>query len=302
MRQFYAFTLVLVRLSGLMVLAPALGSSAVPAHIRVLLAVALSFVLTPVLHNHSHVLFDRLDRNHDGVLKREEVPPRLRDRFDRLAAKSGRPDTALGPDEFRFQAPIPPTLVDYAWIVGGELALGVVLGLGVFTILSGLQLAGEMIDQQAGLALAEIFNPGFGANGSITGTLLFWLGVAALLMMEPVNGHLMLVSALVETFQTLPLGEAYVSLSAVELLRDLVHQSLVLAIQVAAPLLATMSLVALAMGYLGHTVPQINVLVVGFPVRVLVNLLVLGLSLSGAARVVVDVIPKVIDHLSEALG
>ena len=111
-----------------------------------------------------------------------------------------------------------------------------------------------------------------------------------------------MVAALVETFQTLPIGEATVSVSAVELLRDLVHQSLVLAVQVAAPLLATMSLVALAMGFLGHTVPQINVLVVGFPIRALTNLLVLSLSMSGVARAVVDVVPKVIDQIRQALG
>jgi len=81
-----------------------------------------------------------------------------------------------------------------------------------------------------------------------------------------------------------------------------VHQSLVLGVQVAAPLLAAMSLVALTMGFLGHSIPQINVLVIGFPIRVVVSLCVLAMSLSGAARALVDAVPTAIDALYHALA
>ena len=149
--------------------------------------------------------------------------------------------------------------------------------------------------------MGEISNPGFEINGSVTGQFLFMLGVTLLLIMEPVGGHLMMVSVLVETFQTLPVGEAYVSASAVELLRDLVYQSLVLGVQVAAPLLATMTLVALTMGFQGHTVPQVNVLIVGFPIRAMISLLVIAVTLSGVGRVVVDLVPSVIDDIRKIL-
>jgi flagellar biosynthetic protein FliR len=56
------------------------------------------------------------------------------------------------------------------------------------------------------------------------------------------------------------------------------------------------------MGFLGHSVPQINVLVIGFPIRVLVSLLVLTASLSGIARTVVDLVPSTIDALVRAIS
>ena len=62
-----------------------------------------------------------------------------------------------------------------------------------------------------------------------------------------------------------------------------------------------MSLVALTMGFLGHTVPQVNVLVIGFPVRAMVSLLVLSATFSGASRAVVDIVPGVIDQLRHVL-
>ena len=302
MRHFYAFTLVLVRMSGLMIVGPVFGTPVVPANIRILLVLVMSILITPTLYDHSRLMFDRLDRNHDGLLTREEIPDNLHGRFDRLAGDAaGRPNIALTENQFALEVQVPRTIVNYVWVVSGEFALGFVLGLGVITVLSGLQLAGQIIDQQAGLALAEVFNPGFDTNTSISGTFLFLFGITVFLMIEPMNGHLMMTAALIETFQTFPIGEAYVSTTAVELLRDLVHQSLVLAVQIAAPLLAGMSLVALAMGFLGHTVPQINVLIIGFPIRAMTNLVILSLTLSGAARTIVDVVPKVIDHLSNAL-
>ena len=77
--------------------------------------------------------------------------------------------------------------------------------------------------------------------------------------------------------------------------------ALLLAVQVCGPLLATMSLVTLSMGYLGHSVPQFNQLVIGMPIRSLVGVLVLLLTLSGTSRVVIDAVPETIQQIERAL-
>jgi len=302
---FYTFTLVLLRMAGLMTIGPLFGQSLVPPNVRILLVVTLSILITPALRGQERIGFVRLDADHNGRLTRAELPEQFDGRFDRLlraAGKNSEPAAFLTIDEFHQTAQIPSTVFDYAWIGVAEFALGLVLGLGVLTILAGLQLAGQLIDQQTGISLGEIANPGLDMNGSVTGTMLFLLGMTLLLLIKPIGGHLMMVSALVETFQTLPVGEAVVSSSSVDLLGDLVHESLVLGVQVAAPMLAVMSLVALTMGFLGHTVPQINVLVVGFPIRVLLSLGILTLAISGVGRVLVDTIPDVIDRLGTVLS
>jgi len=302
MQQFYTFTLVLVRMAGLMTLGPIFGQRIVPGNIRILLVLSMSFLITPTLHKQTLRGFERLDADENGLLTREEIPENLLPRFEQLLKLDRQnKEDSLTFAEYGRGTRIPSSVLDYVWIGVGEFALGLVLGLGVLTILSGLQLAGELIDQQTGLALAEISNPGLEVSGSITGQLLFLLGTMVLLMLEPIGGHLLMVSALVETFQTLPVGEAYITASTVDLLRDLVHQSLVLGVQVAAPILATMSLVALTLGFLGHSVPQINILVIGFAVRAMVSLLVLTLTISGAARAMVDLVPVVIDELRHSL-
>ncbi|WP_417389236.1 flagellar biosynthetic protein FliR [Gimesia sp.] len=301
MLQFYAFTLVLVRISGLMIIGPVFGQPIFPTNIRILLIVSLSLLITPTLHDQTTVGFYQLDINQDQRLSQDEVPEHLQDRFDDLIVTAGRQATQeLTVNDYRFVTRMPNSLLDYAWSILGELTLGFSLGLGVYIILLSLQMAGQMIDQQAGMALGEVFNPGFDMNASLSGQYLYFIGISVFLLMEPVNGHLLMLSSLIDTFQVFPVGEGIVSTNTLDLLQTLMHQSLVLSIKVAAPLLAISALISISMGYLGHTVPQINVLVIGFPIRAMISLIVLVFTLSGAADIVVESIPSAIDQLSRS--
>jgi flagellar biosynthetic protein FliR len=301
--QFYAFTLVIVRLSGLMIVGPIFGQRLVPGNMRVLLIITLAFLITPSVHDHSRLVFDKLDANRDGLLTLDEVPESLQAHFEIQRQAAGKEEgQGLTRAEFQSVLRPPRTILDYTRVAVCELALGFSLGLGVFTILTGLLLAGDLIDQQTGLSLGQIADPSLNITGSVTGQFLFQFALTVLLVMQPTGYHLTMLSALVSTFQSLPLGEAFVSVPVIDLLRDLVHQSLILGIQVAAPLLAAMSLVALTMGFLGHSVPQINVLVVGFPIRAAVSMMVLTAALSGIARAAIDLVPATIDSLVRAIG
>jgi len=300
---FYTFLLVLVRLSGLMVVGPVFGQAVVPANVRALLVVALAFLVTPLVQQQARLGFRELDSNADGRLTLAETPPQLQPRFERLARRAGvePAQAAFTVDEFRAAVQLPRTLVELTVQLVQELGLGFVLGLGVLTLLSGLQLAGQIIDQQTGMVLGEIFNPGLELDGTLSGQFLYWFGLTAFLVTTPLNGHLLIVSALLDTFRTLPPGEAFLLLSTWELLRALVHDSFVLAIQVAAPVLAAMSLVALAMGFLSHTVPQINILVIGFAVRAMLSLLVLAAALAGVGYEVADRVAAGVDLIRTTL-
>jgi flagellar biosynthetic protein FliR len=183
----------------------------------------------------------------------------------------------------------PESLATLAFIVAGELGLGLALGLSVATILSGLQLAGDMIDQQTGLAIGQIFNPGFEEmSGSVSSRLLFLLGTTLFVIAAPVGFHLRLLACLIDTFETLPPGQVFLAQSAVDTLSGLVHASLVFGFQIAAPVLAMLNLLALATGFLGHTVPQINILIIGFPLRIMAALLIFVLAFTAIGEAVLQ--------------
>lgn len=300
--SFYAFTLVFARMSGLMIIGPLFGQSFVPPNIRIFLVLTLSLLITPTLHDQSRRGFEHLDVNNDNRLSRAEIPDELLDTIESREISADDAELSISFPEYAGRAVLPASLFHYGWTLVKELALGGVLGLGVLTIISGLQLAGEMIDQQTGTSLGEVFSPGLDIAGSISGQLLFLLGVAAFLVMKPISGHLMMLSALIDTFQTLPIGQASVSTDVAQLLVDIIRQSFILAVKVAAPLLAVMSLVALSLGFLGHTVPQINLLVVGFPIRVMVSLFVLAATIPVVGSVVTGTAPELIERLRLVLS
>lgn len=178
--------------------------------------------------------------------------------------------------------------------VGLESAVGFILGLGVMIVLSGLQVAGQLIDQQLGTAFATTINPDLEASISPTGQMFFALGGVALLVMEPLNGDLMMLSALVESFRAMPVGSAYIPIETAAVLTGFAHQSLALALQIAAPVLAALSIVNLTIGVICRSVPQINQLTLGFPIRFCTGLFVLALSLSGILRQIVEAVPSAI--------
>jgi flagellar biosynthetic protein FliR len=300
--EFQRFLLVVLRLSGLMIVGPLFGQPSVPMNVRALLVVALALILTPALSGHAARGFQRLDVNGDGRLVAAERPPGTVQPVQHAAVeRSG--DHGVTQAEYLAEAParLPDHLGEWALVAVGELALGLVLGLGTYIVLTGLQLAGQMIDQQAGFSLGSVFNPDFDASGSVSGQTLFLLGLVIFLLMEPLGGHLVLLQTLVQTYETLPCGTAFVSLSAIELVSGLVQQSLLLGLKLAAPLVVMMTLVDLTLGFLAHSVPQVNLQVIGFATRASVCLLILGISLGGLGEVLVNALQPAMESLRDVL-
>ena len=300
--HFYAFLLIVIRMGGLLTTAPLFSQTVVPVNIRAMIAIGLGFVLLPVVVQTSGQQMAAFDRDGNGLLYMEELPEHMHGRLRHVADELNQDVKGGIPIEsFKSRSEIP---IEFSGLLGDilcEFSLGFLLGLGVTVLMSGLQLAGQIIDQQIGLEFASIVNPDLQGGASISGQMLFLLGGVALLVMEPVNGHVLMLQALVETFDAMPVGEAVLFSGTAEFFTGLIQKSLLIGVQVAAPVLATMSLVSLAMGFLGHSVPQINQLVVGFPIRSLAGILILSMSLTGAGRILVDSVPDVISELRIAL-
>ncbi len=297
----YVFLMILFRLSGLMTTGPIFSQSVVPARARVCLILALSCLLAPQMQDSFQQMLASYDRNQDGRLTATEAPQHMQQRVLNVAAELNI-DPELGVS-IRALATAPVmqhSNSDLLQSAASEFGLGFIMGLGVMIVLSGLQLAGQIIDQQIGIDAASVLNPDLG-GAALTSQTFFMLGGVAILLMQPLGGHLMLLGALMETFDTIPVGHIADFSTIHVLLTELIHKSLVLSVQVCSPLLATMSLITLSMGYLGHSVPQFNQLVIGMPIRSLVGIFVLALTLSGSTRAVIDVIPDAIRHVQEAL-
>jgi flagellar biosynthetic protein FliR len=196
---------------------------------------------------------------------------------------------------------LPATLLGTAVAAACELVIGLVIGLSVNLLFTGVELAAQVVAQQMGLGLARVFNPTIEDETGVLEQFYLLLGLVLLLTF---NGHQLVLSGVLDSFRALPPMTVTVQPEMMNVLRGLLAGSYVLALKIAAPAMVVFFLVSMMMGFLGRTVPQINILVVGFPLRVGVGLAVLVGSLGATAvvfsegyRRTVDAVGEMIRHL-----
>lgn len=241
------------RLAGLIQAAPVTGDRTVPLRLRLALAACLATLVLPVVTGPDNAL------------------PRTTPAHNAAAAAES-------------------TLL---LLLAGEFLLGYLLGTGVRLILAGLQLAGHVIDPQAGLAIGQTWNPLTASQESLTGSLIFLAGLAAFLL-PPFHGDLELVAALLDSFTAIPIGSVVAFDSIPTLLATWMQQSTSLALRIAAPFLATVSLVTLAAAFLARGSTGVARSGLAVVPRIVVSLIVLGLALGGAMDAVVASVNDVI--------
>lgn len=246
--SFLLFTLVLTRMSGLVMTAPIYGTTEVPAQVRALLAFALALLITP-------------GQMHNSVEH-------------------------------------PGTLIHYFVFVGAELLIGLSLGMGIAILFSGIQLTGQMIGRISGMMLADVFDPSVGESVPQFSRLLFLVAMAIFVC---IGGHRMVMAGLLDTFETIPPGSAAVPATLAETMVSLVAESFSLGIRAAAPVVTALLLSTLVMGLISRTLPQLNILAVGFGMNSLLTFGTLALSIGGAAWVFQDQIEPAMKMLLDAL-
>lgn len=184
------------------------------------------------------------------------------------------------------------TMVEMVVFLFTELLVGLILGTFLQLMFQALQLAGQNIGNQLGTSLANVINPQF--DEQISTTAVVYVTVASLVFLVTGADREML-AALLETFEVIPLGAVSTADRTDRAVLVVFQESMVFAVRVSAPVTVALLLAEIAMGLVGRTVPQFNVQSIGFSIRILLGLVVLGASLLSAAVVFHE-------ELGEALG
>lgn len=158
-------------------------------------------------------------------------------------------------------------------LVVGEALVGLVLGaLAAIPVLAA-QVGGVIMGQQLGLGLATVYNPAFDAESDVMGELLMYLALGIFIA---AGGLEVLLITLARTYERVPVGgfgTAEVG-SALEVMTGLLRSGFELALRVSAPVLCILTLETLASSFIMRTVPQLNVMTIGFAVKVIVGMAV----------------------------
>jgi flagellar biosynthetic protein FliR len=195
---------------------------------------------------------------------------------------------------------MPPieNLAEFGRLLANEALVGLLLGLGLNVLFSGIQVAGQIVSQMSGLSLADVFSPGFDEDVSIFSQLFYFLTLAVFVA---IGGHRIMTQSLLETFVALPPGHAMLGSSFVDVLISIITQAFALGIRAAAPLLTALLLSNLVLGLISRTLPQINVIVVGLGLNALLAMGLLFLSIGAAAWTFQDPTIDVMQRIQEAL-
>jgi len=172
------------------------------------------------------------------------------------------------------------TAIDFQFIflLLKEVTVGLFIGLIAYIILSAVQIAGGFIDFQMGFAIANVIDPQTGAQSPIIGQYFY---IFALLFLLSVNGHHLLIDGMFHSYQVIPI-DSLISIGGTfgEFILITFNQMFLIAFQMAIPLVGCLFLVDVALGLIARTVPQLNVFVVGLPLKIFVSFTVLLFFLS----------------------
>lgn len=177
--------------------------------------------------------------------------------------------------DFKFSE-FPKGVFSFAILIGSEVAIGIVIGFSIRLLLSAVQLAGTTIGFQMGFGIVNVIDPVSSIRVSI---IAQFQNILAFLIFLSINAHYVVFNAIVTSFHLIPpLGFEFNG-KVLIILMSIVKDLFVIAIQIAAPVIASLLFTSVALGMIARTVPQMNVFIVGFPLQIGLGLFMIGLTL-----------------------
>jgi len=173
--------------------------------------------------------------------------------------------------------PVYGNLLEYILLCLRELFFGFAIGFVLTAMFDITLTAGSIMDYQIGFNMAGIYDVQENVQSPLSGSLF---NLMLLILFFSVNGHLKLIDILFHTIETVPIGTATAAPEVLWAAVEVVSKSFVLSVMVAMPVLAAGLITEIALGVTVRTVPQLNMFVVGIPIKIIIGLLMLTLTLT----------------------
>lgn len=157
-----------------------------------------------------------------------------------------------------------------------ELMIGFILSLSVQVIFAGIQLGGELVSFEMGFSMASVVDPQSGVSTPVISQFIYFMAILIFLAMD---AHHWFFRAVYQSFLLLAPGEIHLRAGLYSHLLNLMGNLFVIAVKVAAPVLAVMMFIKIAMGILAKAAPQVNILMASFPLTIGIGLLFIAFSI-----------------------
>jgi flagellar biosynthesis protein FliR len=192
----------------------------------------------------------------------------------------------------------PPDFIGLAVAIIRELAIGCLFGFIGRLVFTALDMAAQILGLQLGLSLVNIIDPATKASTTALGTIAQMFGLMVMLAAE---GHHWMLAATVRSFAIVKTGEFTFTPALMQLLLRLFADALAMGVALAAPAIIVLLAVEFTLAIVGRAAPQLQVMLLGFPVKFLFGVWLVGTALyfmPGAVRQTLSLIKR---GLSQAL-
>jgi flagellar biosynthetic protein FliR len=198
------------------------------------------------------------------------MPLYIRAFFTFFAALALAPSLALG------SIPSDPSLGSIVVILLFEIVFGIVIGFAALCIFAGVQYGGQIIAFNIGFAMINLIDPQTQVNMPIFSFILNYL---ALLLFISINGHHFFLMAVHDSFATIPVGGFVLDGALVNQIVGFTASLFVIGVKIAGPVIVVLIVVDVIVGLIGRTAPQLHILVIGMPLKIIVGFAILSVSL-----------------------
>jgi len=157
-----------------------------------------------------------------------------------------------------------------------QIIIGVALGFIMQMAFQALIFGGQVMAYSMGLGFANMMDPANGVQVPVVAQ--FWL-ILAMLAFVMVNGHLVLISAVVDTFTVIPVATDGLSRAGIWELLSWASRMFAAGVLMAMPVIIALLLVNIGMGVVSRAAPQLNIFAIGFPITLMMGFLLIWMTL-----------------------
>jgi flagellar biosynthesis protein FliR len=173
-------------------------------------------------------------------------------------------------------SPLPASLLVMTIQIAKELLLGMLFGSAIQVVITGLQVGGQIMSSLASMDIAESADPMSQDTTAVLNQMLSWVAMALFLIL---GGHRQLLNCCMDSFAYYPAGSIAAEEHWLMHVHDLLHHSLSIGIRAAAPVAISLLLANLITALIGRTMPQMNIMAIGFGINLSVLLWMLTVSI-----------------------
>ncbi|MBU5426546.1 flagellar type III secretion system protein FliR [Tissierella pigra] len=162
------------------------------------------------------------------------------------------------------------------FVILKELMIGIIIGFISYSFFSIFYIMGQIMDMKIGFGMANVIDPLNRTQVPLMGNFYY---ILSFLLLMRINGHHLIISALVNSYDFLPIGSFKYTGDIVNILINSLAKSFEIGFKLSAPVVAIIFITDIVLGIISKTIPQMNVFVVGMPLKVIIGLLIIIISM-----------------------